>query len=160
LLPKCRQEDTSTASTVAQSTTGSTSPQQTTCISIGRPGGVEQLRVIRIKPDLMTCGYNVPGQDLPFTKAIRTNADVPPDCIVLRNEAFSVNYADCCIQYVPLTSFHSGRLKSHTPSPLILPFGFSPVADGVSTRVPTSLSAIPLSRALMWRGLSNAWDPM
>jgi hypothetical protein len=122
LLPKCSQEDSDTSTLFAQSSTSSTSSTtsttstsstssttsttsttpRTTCISIGRPGGVEQLRVVRLKPDIMTCGYNVPGQDLPFTKAIRLDADVPPDCIVLRNEAFSVNYADCCIRYVSL----------------------------------------------------------
>jgi hypothetical protein len=76
LLPKCSQEDSDTSTLFAQSITSITSSTtsttpRTTCISIGRPGGVEQLRVVRLKPDIMTCGYNVPGQDLPFTKAIR-----------------------------------------------------------------------------------------
>ena len=88
LLPPCAQEDT----------VESAKSSQTRCISIGRPGGVEQLRVITLKPDILTCGYNVPGQDLPFTKPIRSDKDVPADCVVLRNEAFSVNYADCCIR--------------------------------------------------------------
>ena len=96
LLPRCEQEeeDADVEKYGAKATT------RTRCISIGRPGGVEQLRVITLKPGILTCGYNVPGQDLPFTKPIRSDEDVPPNCVVLRNEAFSVNYADCCIRYV------------------------------------------------------------
>lgn len=93
LLPSCPQEDKEVAATAAAN-----NDKRTRCISIGRPGGVEQLRVITLKPDIVTCGYNVPGQDLPFTKPIRSDKDIPPDCVVLRNEAFSVNYADCCIR--------------------------------------------------------------
>ena len=93
LLPRCEQEeeDTMTEATA-------TNTNRTRCISIGRPGGVEQLRLITLKPGIMTCGYNVPGQDLPFTKPIHSDKDIPPDCVVLKNEVFSVNYADCCIR--------------------------------------------------------------
>ena len=87
LLPTCAQEDTDASSSAPINSNSS----RTLCISIGRPGGVEQLRVITLKPDIVTCGYNVPGQDLPFTKPIRSDKDVPPNCVVIRNEAFSVN---------------------------------------------------------------------
>ena len=90
LLPPCPAQDK--GPTMSKS--------QTRCISVGRPGGMEQLRVITLKPGIMTCGYNVQGQDVPFTKPIHGDADLPPDCVVLRNEAFSVNYADCCIRCV------------------------------------------------------------
>ena len=72
---------------------------RTRCISIGRPGGVEQLRIITLKRGIATCGYNVHGQDIPFTKPILQDTDLPKDCVLLANEAFSVNYADCCIRW-------------------------------------------------------------
>lgn len=109
LLPKCPQEEAvegktttsaSTSTLASASTSISNSNSRTRCISIGRPGGVEQLRVVTLQEGIMTCGYNVKGQDLPYTKPIRGNDDIPADCVVLRNEAFSVNYADCCIRYV------------------------------------------------------------
>ena len=106
LSPKCEQEDKEVGNE-KESSSSSDSSRRTKCISIGCPGGVEQLRVITLKPDILTCGYNVQGQDLPFTKPIRCDEDVPPDCIVLRNEAFSVNYADCCIRYVRIHSLLS-----------------------------------------------------
>ena len=68
------------------------------CVVIGRPGGLEQLRQVTLKPGICTCGYNIEGQDIPFTKPIHDASDVPPDCIVIQNEAFSVNYADVCIR--------------------------------------------------------------
>lgn len=95
LLPTCAHEDTSIAS-------NNNNAHRTRCISIGRPGGVEQLRVITLQEGIVTCGYNVKGQEVPFTKPIRSDKDVPADCIVLRNEAFSVNYADCCIRCAKL----------------------------------------------------------
>lgn len=78
------------------------SPSQATrtrCVVIGRPGGVEQLRCITLKPGIATCGYNIEGQTLPFTRPILQDSDVPPDCVLVRNEAFSVNYADVCIRW-------------------------------------------------------------
>eukprot|EP00977_Amphora_coffeiformis_P002481 scaffold464_cov181-Amphora_coffeaeformis.AAC.19 len=89
LLPKYDEEDDDNDKTKTQ--------QRTQCVSIGRPGGVEQLRVITLRPDIVTCGYNVCGGK-PFTNISKN--DVPSDCVVLRNEAFSINYADCCIRYV------------------------------------------------------------
>lgn len=104
LIAKCEQEDgnyrRNTASPGSDEGVDKTNPtkqQQTRCISIGRPGGVEQLRVITLKPGIVTCGYNV-GEGKAFTNPIQSNNDVPSHCIVLRNEAFSVNYADCCIR--------------------------------------------------------------
>jgi synaptic vesicle membrane protein VAT-1 len=91
LLPKCEQEDTEFGGTVSGS--------RTRCISIGCPGGVEQLRIITLKPGIATCGYNIEGQEVPFTKPISKDIDIPSDCLVVRNEAFSINYADCCIRW-------------------------------------------------------------
>lgn len=88
LLPKCPQEDITEASAPGP-------VSATRCISIGRPGGNEQLREVKLKPGIATCGYNVNGQDLPFTKP---NA-LPPNCVLLSNKGFSVNYADCCIRW-------------------------------------------------------------
>lgn len=71
------------------------------CVVIGRPGGGEQLRVITLKPGVMTRGYNL-GRG-PFTEPLLLDAngeaDIPPDCVVLNNKCFSVNYADCCIRW-------------------------------------------------------------
>ena len=93
LIAKCEQEEDDESSLVTEKDR----KKRTQCISIGRPGGVEQLRVITLRPDMLTCGYNVCGGQ-PFTKPIQSDKDVPSDCVVLRNEAFSVNYADCCIR--------------------------------------------------------------
>lgn len=97
LLPACEQEDVACASP-SDDVSSPADDRRTKCISIGRPGGIEQLRVIWLKPGIMTCGYNVPHQDTPFT-APSLREFLPPDCVVLRNLAFSVNYADCCIRW-------------------------------------------------------------
>lgn len=80
LLPKIGEEDTS----------GNASPSQTRCIAIGRPGGSEQLRIITLKKGYVTAGYNV-------GKAFVNVSDgpLPKDTVIVRIEAFSVNFADC-----------------------------------------------------------------
>jgi len=110
LLPTCEQEDTSAAAAailVPSSSSSSTDASvaavrrrstPTRCVAIGRPGGVEQLRLIALKPGVATCGYNV-LRGGPFTDPIVRDGDVPDDCVVLDNDAFSVNYADCCIRW-------------------------------------------------------------
>jgi NADPH:quinone reductase-like Zn-dependent oxidoreductase len=77
----------------------STDESRTKCISIGRPGGLEQLRVVVLKKGIMTCGYNIKHFcPPPFTPNMdRTN--IPSDCVILKNKAFSVNYADCTIRW-------------------------------------------------------------
>lgn len=89
LLPTIEQEDKREA----------TSETQTKCIAIGRPGGSEQLRIVTLKPGVLTCGYNLKDYPPPFTKPLNVDADIPSDCLILKNEAFSVNYADCCIRW-------------------------------------------------------------
>lgn len=95
LTPSVAQEDT----TETESSTISPNDRRTRCIIIGRPGGVEQLRVISLKPGIATCGYNLADQDIPFTKPLLRDTDIPPDCVIVSNDAFSVNYADCCIRW-------------------------------------------------------------
>ena len=51
LLPKSPEEDTCVD--------GQTNTNQTQCISIGRPGGMEQLRLITLREGICTIGYNV-----------------------------------------------------------------------------------------------------
>lgn len=100
LLPAIEQEDTSSARAVEPaSANASTSADATRCVIIGRPGGREQLREITLKPGVVTCGYNIPGHRCPFSNPIRSALDLPPDCVVLKNHAFSVNYADCIIRW-------------------------------------------------------------
>lgn len=84
LLPSCEQEDPSPSSS-----------DQTRCISIGRPGGLEQLRVVSLKPNLCTKGYNL----LDGTPFVAVNQVQSRDCLILRTHAFSVNYADCAIRW-------------------------------------------------------------
>lgn len=82
------------------------------CISIGRPGGMEQLRRVRLKRGIVTCGYNIRHFCLPpYTPdtVLRPQGDndngasgssfIPDDCVLLKNEYFSVNYADCTIRW-------------------------------------------------------------
>jgi hypothetical protein len=75
---------------------GSTAASQTKCISIGRPGGMEQLRLVALRPGVCTIGYNVRHvSPPPYT---HPNVTLPSDCVIIKNEAFSVNYADCTIR--------------------------------------------------------------
>ena len=64
----------------------------TTCVVIARPGGTEQLRKITLRRGLYTAGYNVADHSFCIDS-------IPPDCVLLENQAFSVNYADCCIRW-------------------------------------------------------------
>ena len=90
LLPTCDQEDTHPKE----------SSDATRCISIGRPGGLEQLRLVTLKEGIATIGYNLKQHNQPpFSKVLQSNKDIPHDCVVIKNEAFSVNYADCCIRW-------------------------------------------------------------
>jgi NADPH:quinone reductase-like Zn-dependent oxidoreductase len=70
---------------------------RTKCISIGRPGGLEQLRLVTLRKGIVTIGYNVRHVGPP--PYAPPNFKVPSDCALIRNEAFSVNYADCCIRW-------------------------------------------------------------
>jgi synaptic vesicle membrane protein VAT-1 len=74
------------------------------CVVIGRPGGVEQLRWITLQPGVATCGYNViaapsSSSSSSNSKLFIAERELPPDCILLDNKAFSVNFADCCIRW-------------------------------------------------------------
>jgi synaptic vesicle membrane protein VAT-1 len=69
------------------------------CVVIGRPGGVEQLRWITLQPGLATCGYNVFAAASSNSKLFIAERELPPDCVLLDNKAFSINFADCCIRW-------------------------------------------------------------
>ena len=70
---------------------------RTKCISIGRPGGMEQLRLVTLRKGICTIGYNVKNvSPAPYTPA--DGFTLPDDCVVVKNLAFSVNYADCTIR--------------------------------------------------------------
>lgn len=103
LLPHVEQEDEAAQdgkATATNTTTATTSSNtsRTRCVVIGRPGGGEQLRLITLKAGIVTRGYNL-GRG-PFTEPLlRTDSSIPPDCVILNNKAFSVNYADCCIRW-------------------------------------------------------------
>lgn len=83
-----------------QTNEGNVDTNRTKCISIGRPGGLEQLRVLQLKEGICTVGYNVKQYCLPpYTPPITPVTTIPSDCIVLSNKCFSVNYADCTIRW-------------------------------------------------------------
>jgi len=104
LFTKCASEDTES---------NSENNTATRCISIGRPGGLEQLRTIRLLPNVMTVGYNVKNLCLPpFTPPLKQKLkgdetscisssmlSVPDDCVIVSNKYFSINYADCTIRW-------------------------------------------------------------
>lgn len=73
------------------------SKHRTKCISIGRPGGLEQLRLVTLREGIATIGYNVRHVGPP--PYAPPNAEIPSDCLLVRTKAFSVNYADCCIRW-------------------------------------------------------------
>jgi NADPH:quinone reductase-like Zn-dependent oxidoreductase len=75
----------------------SVSKDRTKCISIGRPGGLEQLRLITLRQGIATMGYNI--RHLGPSPYAPVHCEVPSDCVMLKNAAFSVNYADCCIRW-------------------------------------------------------------
>ncbi|KAL7485821.1 hypothetical protein ACHAW6_012127 [Cyclotella cf. meneghiniana] len=70
---------------------------RTRCVSIGRPGGLEQLRIVTLRKGIATIGYNVRHVGPP--PYAPPDCDIPADCILLKNKVFSVNYADCCIRW-------------------------------------------------------------
>ena len=89
LLPKYPEQEDENKADLEQTLTK--------CISIGRPGGLEQLQKIRLKRGIVTVGYNV--KDFcppPFTPPIQK---IPGDCVILANHYFSVNYADVTIRW-------------------------------------------------------------
>ena len=95
LLPSSPEEEPLTN---ADGSTRTPNASQTKCISIGRPGGMEQLRQVTLKEGFVTIGYNVKyvsSAPYAYTKNI---ISLPEDCVIIKNEAFSINYADCTIR--------------------------------------------------------------
>ena len=77
LLPVSLEEDTDV---------GDDHGNQTQAISIGRPGGMEQLRLITLKKGVCTIGYNCRMiSPPPFTSP---DFQLTSDCVVIRNRAF------------------------------------------------------------------------
>jgi NADPH:quinone reductase-like Zn-dependent oxidoreductase len=96
LLPVCPEQDTSEG----QHSPGSKELRNTRCISIGRPGGLEQLQSINLKDGIVTVGYNVKYFcPPPFTPVINKASDIPASCVILENQFFSINYADVTIRW-------------------------------------------------------------
>ena len=93
LLPSSPEEDQG-----ADDNNEASDAPRTQCISIGRPGGMEQLRLVTLKKDICTIGYNVKHvSPAPYTPV--AGFMLPEDCVVVKNLAFSVNYADCTIRW-------------------------------------------------------------
>ena len=100
---------------------------RTRCVAVGRPGGMEQLRIIRLKQGYVTCGYNLPGYDSPFV-------DISDSDKLLK-------FKQCTMTAKP-----PWWCFGSAPFRLIMPIAAS---AGVSTRVPTDLSDIPSFRDSM-----------
>lgn len=64
---------------------------------------MEQLRPVRLKRGIVTCGYNISHFCLPpytpDTILRPGGGSIPTDCVLLKNDYFSVNYADCTIRW-------------------------------------------------------------
>lgn len=105
LLPKrCSKDEDILVRSCSSADVQQVYEKRTKCISIGRPGGLEQLRLVYLKPDVVTIGYNIRSFSLPPYTPIKSfnqqgSSNIPPDCVVLHNQYFSVNYADCVIRW-------------------------------------------------------------
>ena len=99
---------------------------RTKCISIGRPGGLEQLRLVTLREGITTIGYNVRHVGAP--PYAPPNCHIPSDCVMLKNEAFSVNYADCCIRWGLYDS-----AKEFVGWPIVPGFDVAGVVEDVSS---------------------------
>lgn len=76
-----------------------TTMELTKCVSIARPGGMDELRVLTLQEGVCTIGYNLPNLcPSPYTPFM-TEDNLPADCVILKNEHFSVNYADVTIRW-------------------------------------------------------------
>eukprot|EP00929_Paragymnodinium_shiwhaense_P037878 TRINITY_DN20095_c0_g3_i1.p1 TRINITY_DN20095_c0_g3~~TRINITY_DN20095_c0_g3_i1.p1 ORF type:complete len:428 (-),score=109.45 TRINITY_DN20095_c0_g3_i1:128-1411(-) len=81
-------------------TTLSDSSTKEACLSVEivQAGGVDQMRA---KADSWAlCGYNLMSEfgSQNISKPLATK-DLPAGCVVVRNKAFSINYADICIRW-------------------------------------------------------------
>jgi NADPH:quinone reductase-like Zn-dependent oxidoreductase len=134
LLPACDEEEEQGQVIEGGNTTK--------CVSIGRPGGMEQLRVIHLKKGIVTVGYNVRHFCTPpFTPVISEDAiemqqTIPSDCVILNNKNFSVNYADCTIRWGLYES-----AKRFVGWPIVPGFDVAGVIDSVGGSTNTSTSA-------------------
>lgn len=120
LLPSCFAEDMS----------GSAGKDRTRCIAIGRPGGLEQLRLITLKENTVTVGYNLRNVSPPpfavVPRSINTDDTVPSGCLIMRNHFFSVNYADCTIRWGLYES-----AKQYVGYPIVPGFDVAGIVDSV-----------------------------
>lgn len=67
------------------------------CVEIGRPGGVD---VLQARADCWaTCGYDIMKEFDGCQRIQAPLASTPSGLVVVRNHAFSVNYADVCIRW-------------------------------------------------------------
>ena len=123
LLPHIEEEDVSPSPRTKN---------QTRCIAVGRPGGKEQLRVVTLKPGYVTCGYNVESSKKKSTSPLfidASNGNMPPNTVVIRVVAFSINYADCCIRWGLYES-----ANKFVGYPIVPGFDISGVVERVSAK--------------------------
>ena len=88
---------------------------------------MEQLKTITLQPNIVTCGYNL-FQGGPFVDL--GEQTLPPDCVILRIRAFSVNYADCCIRWGLYES-----AKEYVGYPICPGFDVAGVIERVGSKV-------------------------
>jgi len=129
LAKKEKEEATAAGDTIQNDD----SSDRTRCILIGRPGGMEQLRLVTVKrtSPVVTCGYNLQSSAGPFVDPTSSQDDLPdPDCVILHNHAFSVNFADCCIRWGLYES-----AKQYVGYPICPGFDVAGVVEQVGSQV-------------------------
>ena len=142
LLPDIPEEEKGKYSGIDVDASAMVDTSRTRCVAVGRPGGMEQLRIIRLKEGYVTCGYNLPGYDSPFVDISDTNKLQAPDgtttLVVLRIYAFSINYADCCIRWGLYES--ANRFVGY---PIVPGFDVAGVVEKIIPPTPGSSSSPP-----------------
>jgi len=85
------------------------------------------LRQITLKEHTLTIGYNVRHVSSPPFATIPPTSQIPSDCLILRNQYFSVNYADCTIRWGLYES-----AKQFVGYPIVPGFDVAGIVESVS----------------------------
>jgi 2-desacetyl-2-hydroxyethyl bacteriochlorophyllide A dehydrogenase len=77
-----------------------THPDSAAAVLVLSPGGLERLSLEQLGDTVATVGYNVKGVDrLPGCNSLCRTERLPPDCVIVRIQSCSINYADVCIRW-------------------------------------------------------------
>lgn len=91
------------------------------CVMIDGPGGLDKLKYIDLPGCIATAGYNLPNIKSPFvSSSLPESVLYSPDCIIVKNRYFSVNYADVTIRW----GLYESALQ-HVGWPIVPGFDFA-----------------------------------